>query len=93
MIQPLEQEQSVISVFEKYDIKNDLVQKKFSRKLIPSSNSMFDPIKKPCIMRKEDYHDIGKKINKYKQSITKEIVMRRENDPTTPIHLFLTRGA
>ena len=93
IIETLEQEQSDFPIVDKYDIKNDLVHNMLAIKPRPSSNNSFKSTKQPFIMGKEEYHDIREKLNKDQESIIKEIIMRKENEPITAIHLFLNGGA
>ena len=93
IIKTLEQEQSDFPIVDKYDIKNDLMHNMLTIKHITSSNNSFKSTKQPHIMRKEEYHEIREKLNKDQQSVIKEIIMRKENEPITAIHLFLNGGA
>ena len=60
MIPRLQEEQRDFLVFEKYDIKDDLIHNIFPRKLRPGPNNTFESIKKHHIIRKYDYYEIIK---------------------------------
>ena len=77
--------------FEQYDIQHDLLRKKLTH--VAQLDNICNLTKKPFLLDMENYHAIRRNLNNEQQSIVKEIVARKKNNPSTPFHLFLTGGA
>ena len=58
-----------------------------------SSNVGFEIAKHPQIMNKIDYFNLRQTLNTEQQMIVKDIIIKKQKDRATPIHLFLTGGA
>lgn len=88
---PKQQYQSI--ALEQCDIEHDLIQRMMYKKNDMGSTDTICSVKQPFVLSTNDYYDIRKKLNKEQQSIIKEIIMWKKNNPTTPFHLILTGGA
>ena len=81
----------VVPSFEKYGTQHDLIWEKLTH--VTQLDTIWNLTKKPFLLDMDKYHAIRRNLNNEQQSIVKEIVARKKNNPSTPIHLFLTGGA
>jgi len=89
---PLETDNRAFSI-EKYGIQQDLQEKmQFKNTQIKyTKNNEF--IKNHFVLDTLAYHEIMMQLNKEKQSIIKQIVIWKKNNPGKCFYFFITRGA
>jgi len=78
---------------EKYDIQQNLQEKMQLKNTQTKYTKDNEFIKHPFVLDTLAYHEIMKQLNQEQQSVIKQIVLWKKNNPGKRFYLFITRGA